>query len=213
MMVHQTSNHGCRRRSVLNLAGFLVRSAANGPGIRAVVWVQGCPIRCKGCFNPAFWSFSPASMVSADDLADRILATEGIDGVTFSGGEPFSQADTLASVGEQVREAGHTVVTYTGYTYEQLTSSTDPAWNRLLGVTDLLIAGPFIGTLVCHDPYIGSSNQQLISLTGRVRTDAPLKQMHGEIIEFSIAPGGMITTTGFPREPMVRQIAARCRGE
>lgn len=213
MMVHQTSNHGCRRRSVLNLAGFLVRSAANGPGIRAVVWVQGCPIRCDGCFNPAFWSFSPASMVSADDLADRILATEGIDGVTFSGGEPFSQADALASVGEQVREAGHTVVTYTGYTYEQLTSSTDPAWNRLLGVTDLLIAGPFIRTLACHDQYIGSSNQQLISLTGRVRTDAPPKQMHGEIIEFSIAPGGMVTTTGFPREPMVRQIAARCRGE
>jgi anaerobic ribonucleoside-triphosphate reductase activating protein len=152
-------------------------------------------------------------MVSADDLADRILATEGIDGVTFSGGEPFSQADALVSVGEQVREAGHTVVTYTGYTYEQLTSSTNPAWNRLLRVTDLLIAGPFIGTLVCHDPYIGSSNQQIIFLTERIQTDALQEKAPGEIIEFSIAPGGMITTTGFPRQPIVRQIAARCRGE
>ena len=212
-MVHQTSDHGCRRRSVLNLAGFLARSAANGPGIRAVIWVQGCPIRCKACFNPKFWSFSPVNKVSVDDLAGRILATKGIDGVTFSGGEPFAQADALASVGEQVQKAGHTVVTYTGYTYEQLTSSTDPAWNRLLGVTDLLIAGPYIGTLTCNKPYIGSSNQQLISLTGRVSTDAPNGQAHSEIVEFSIAPDGIVTTTGFPREDMVRQIAAHCRGE
>ena len=210
-MVHQTSDHGCRRRSVLNLAGFLARSAANGPGIRAVVWVQGCPIRCRECFNPAFWSFSPVNTVPADKIASRILATGGIDGVTFSGGEPFAQADALASVGEQVLEAGLTVVTYTGYMYEQLTARADPAWNRLLKVTDLLIAGPYIGTLACNDPYIGSSNQRLISLTGRVRTDAPHGQAHGEIIEFSIAPDGMVTTTGFPKETMVRQIAARCQ--
>jgi anaerobic ribonucleoside-triphosphate reductase activating protein len=213
MMVHQKSDHGCRRKSVLNLAGFLARSAANGPGIRAVVWVQGCPIRCKECFNPSFWSFSPVNLVTAGELAGRILATSGIDGVTFSGGEPFFQAEALASVGEQVRDAGRTVVTYTGYTYEQLTSTRDPAWNRLLNVTDLLIAGPYIGTLACSDPYIGSSNQQLISLSGKVRTGTPHEQAHGEIIEFSIAPGGMVTTTGFPREHMVRQIAARCRGE
>ncbi|MFZ1127157.1 4Fe-4S single cluster domain-containing protein [Methanoregula sp.] len=213
MKVHQTSDHGCRRRSVLNLAGFLARSAVNGPGIRAVVWVQGCPIHCKGCFNPAFWSFSPATMVSSDEIIGRILAIKDIDGVTFSGGEPFFQAEALASVGEQVRKAGRTIVTYTGYTYEQLISGINPAWNRLFGVTDLLIAGPYIRTLACDDPYIGSSNQQLISLTGRVRTDAPHGQAHGEIIEFSIAPGGMVTTTGFPREHTVRQIAARCRGE
>ena len=112
-----------------------------------------------------------------------------------------------------MQEAGYTVVTYTGYTHEQLTSNNNPAWDRLLGVTDLLIAGPYIGSQACDKPYIGSSNQQVISLTGRVRTDVPDRQAHGEIVEFSIAPGGMVTTTGFPREHMVRQIAARCRGE
>lgn len=213
MMVHQTSNHGCRRRSVLNLAGFLVRSAANGPGIRAVVWVQGCPIRCDGCFNPAFWSFSPATLISVDELAGRILAIKDIDGVTFSGGEPFSQADALASVGEKARDAGHTVVTYTGYTYEQIYASRDPSWKQLLGVTDLLIAGPYIRSLACSDPCIGSSNQQIISLTGRVRRDVLREPAPGETVEFSIAPDGSVTTTGFPTVMMVRQIAARCRGE
>jgi anaerobic ribonucleoside-triphosphate reductase activating protein len=198
--------------SVLNLAGFLARSGANGPGTRAVIWVQGCPIRCRGCFNPASWSFSPVTTVSSDELAARVLATEGIDGVTFSGGEPFAQAGALARVGEQVRDAGLTIVTYTGYTREQLTTRADPAMNRLLAVTDLLIAGPYKKNMACNDLYIGSANQQVIPLTGRILSVSPLAPPRGELIEFSITPDGMVTTTGFPRPRMVRQIAARCRG-
>ena len=167
--------------------------------------MQGCPIQCKGCFNQAFWSYSRGNLVCADDITDRILATKDIDGVTFSGGEPFAQADALASVGEQVQEAGYTVVTYTGYTFEQLTSSADPASSRLLNVTDLLIAGPYIRAQACNHPYIGSSNQQLISLTERVCTDFVNEQTDSEIIEFSITPRGVITTTGFPQENMVPQ--------
>ncbi len=212
-MADQTSDHGCRRRSVLNLAGFLARSAANGPGIRAVIWVQGCPIRCSECFNPEFWSFSPANLITPDDLANRIIAIKGIDGVTFSGGEPFSQADGLAFVGEQVKKAGLTVITYTGYTYEYLTSHPDPGRDRLLAVTDLLIAGPYIGELACTDPYIGSSNQQIIDLSGRIRIHDTSEKVPGGFVEFSISPGGIVTTTGFPEKNLVRQIAARCRGE
>jgi len=213
MMVQQISDHGCRRMSVLNLAGFLARSAANGPGIRAVIWVQGCPHRCRGCFNPASWSFSSATTIATGDLAARILATGGIDGVTFSGGEPFAQAEALASVGEEVRDAGLTVLTYTGYTYGQLLAGRDPAWKHLLDVTDLLIAGPYIGSLACSDPYIGSSNQQVIPLTGHINPELPRGHAPGETIEFSIAPDGIVTTTGFPREILLQQIAARCRGE
>ena len=212
-MVNEYNDPGSRRMNRLNLSGLLMRSTVNGPGIRTVVWVQGCPIRCRGCFNTASWSFAPIHIVPASGLAARILATEGIDGVTFSGGEPFAQAGPLAAVAERVREEGLTVVTYSGYTYEQLAARADPDGSRLLAATDLLIAGPYIGTLACHDPYIGSSNQQLIPLTGRVCPDAPPGQARGEIVEFSIAPGGMVTTTGFPREHVVRQLAARCRGE
>ncbi len=212
-MVHHISDPGCRRMSVLNLAGFLARSAVNGPGIRAVVWVQGCPIRCRGCFNPASWHTSPVIMASADQLAGRILSTAGIDGVTFSGGEPFAQARALACVGEQVRDAGLTVVTYTGYTCGQLAMGKNPSWNRLLAVTDLLIAGPYVDSMACNDPYIGSSNQQILSLTGKIPRESPAVQETGKSVEFTIAPDGTITTTGFPRVPLVRQIAGRCRGE
>ncbi|MDD1693206.1 MAG: radical SAM protein [Methanoregula sp.] len=198
--------------SVLNLAGFLARSDANGPGTRAVIWVQGCPIRCRGCFNKASWSFSSGITVSANELADRILSIAGIEGVTFSGGEPFAQADALASVGEQVQQGRLTVITYTGYTYEQLIAHPDPGCNRLLRITDLLIAGPYMKNLACSDPYIGSSNQQVIPLTGRVLPESPNEERAVETIEFSITPDGTVTTTGFPKPLMVRQITSRCRG-
>lgn len=211
-MVHKYNDPGCRRMCRLNLSGFLSRSAVNGPGIRTVVWVQGCPIRCRGCFNTATWSFSSHHIVSTSRLTARILGIQGTNGVTFSGGEPFEQAGPLAEVAEQVCEAGLTVVTYSGYTYEQLTARNNPAWDRLLAATDLLIAGPYKEDLACTALFMGSANQQVIPLTGRVVPE-PASPQQGETVEFTIAPDGTVTTTGFPDATMVRQIAARCRGE
>ncbi|PKG32440.1 4Fe-4S single cluster domain-containing protein, partial [Methanoregula sp.] len=160
-MVHEYNDPGCRRRSRLNLSGYLLHSTVNGPGTRAVVWVQGCPIRCKGCFNQASWPFSPAHIVPAEELATRILAADGIDGVTFSGGEPFAQAGPLADVAERVIDAGLTVVTYSVDTFKQRTSSRDPDYRRPLAVTDLLSSGPFRACLAGWAPDCGSANQQV----------------------------------------------------
>lgn len=213
-MVHEYNDPGCRRRSSLNLSGYLLHSTVNGPGIRAVVWVQGCPIRCKGCFNQASWSFSPAHIVPAEELAARILAADGIDGVTFSGGEPFAQAGPLADVAERVIDAGLTVVTYSGYTFRQLVSSRDRDCSRLLAVTDLLVAGPYREDLACRDRYRGSANQEVIPLTGRIVPEAGNCETAWEhAVEFTITPDGTVTTTGFPPERMVMQMAAQCRGE
>jgi anaerobic ribonucleoside-triphosphate reductase activating protein len=212
MMVHEYNDPGCRPKSVLNLAGFLARSEVNGPGTRAVVWVQGCPIRCRGCFNSASWPFSPVHLVPADELANRILAIKGIAGVTFSGGEPFAQAGPLACVAVRVREGGLTVVTYSGYTHEQIVTSDDRDWKRLLAATDILIAGPYIAEQNCTEPFIGSSNQQVITLTDREVFFPSHKPASPGMVEFTITPDGMVTTTGFPQEPMVRKIATRCQG-
>src|SRR5512145_3007396 len=143
-MVNDCSDNGHRPMSVLNLAGFLPRSAVNGPGTRAVVWVRGCPFRCEGCFNEPFQSPSPVTPFSPDVLSATILSLPAIDGVTFSGGEPFEQAGPLAVLGQRLRGAGLNIVTYTGYTPEQLATGDDPAWPALLAATDLLVAGPYI---------------------------------------------------------------------
>ena len=213
-MVIPNNNPGCRPIRMLNLAGFLARSEVNGPGTRAVVWVQGCPFRCEGCFNSSFQPFSSANPVRIDDLASRILSLDGIDGVTFSGGEPFAQAGPLAALGEQLHRAGLTIVTYTGYTADLLAEGDDPAWPALLAVTDLLIAGPFVAGRAKPDPLKGSSNQQVIQLGMKIPVPRQTANPHHERsrTEFTIAPDGTITTTGFPAPAFIGNLAMRCRG-
>ena len=208
-MVQVTNDHGCRHRSVLNLAGFLARSAVNGPGIRSVVWVQGCPIRCTGCFNPQSWSFSPANPVPVSDLADRILALNGLDGVTFSGGEPFAQAEALARLGRQVRGGGLSVVTFTGFSYSHILAMHRSSWEELLSVTDLLIAGPYVPSLRCSSSLRSSSNQEILPLTGAIEIPRSLTPENGPCTEFTISPDGSLTTTGFPDRQFLQQMASQ----
>jgi anaerobic ribonucleoside-triphosphate reductase activating protein len=214
MMVHEYNDPGCRPMSVLNLAGFLARSEVNGPGTRAVVWVQGCPRRCEGCFNSAFQPFSPATLTPVGALAGTIRSLDNIDGITFSGGEPFAQARPLAELGAQLRTAGLSVVTYTGYTLKELAAGDDPAWPALLAATDLLIAGPYIAAHAYPDPLTGSSNQQVITLGSRLADTrfTGRKGPAGSRTEFTIGPDGTVTTTGFPAPALIQKLASHCRG-
>ncbi|MEI7856991.1 MAG: 4Fe-4S single cluster domain-containing protein [Methanomicrobiales archaeon] len=212
MKVHDTNDPGCRRKSTINLAGFLARSSVNGPGIRSVVWVQGCPLHCEGCFNPQFLPFTPTQQVTPSTLADRICAQEPIDGVTFSGGEPFAQADALGDLGERLQHGGLSIVTFTGFSPDLVLSSTRPAWKRLLAVTDLLIAGPYITSFKCNTPWIGSSNQRIIPLTDSIPLTADQNPLSGQIAEFTIHADGTLTATGFPEGTFVKALAHRCRG-
>ena len=211
-MVNDNNDPGCRRMSVLNLAGFLPRSDVNGPGTRAVLWVQGCPRRCPGCFNRQFQPFSPANVTDVRTVAARILAVPGIEGVTFSGGEPFSQAGPLALLGDEIRRAGLSVVTYTGHTASELAEGTDPAWPALLAVTDLLVAGPYVASLSCPDALKGSANQQVIPLGTRLARPYGRDCCSAALTEFTISPAGSITTSGFPLPDTLAQLTRRCRG-
>jgi anaerobic ribonucleoside-triphosphate reductase activating protein len=213
-MVKPNNDPGCRPMSMINLAGFLARSEVNGPGTRAVIWVQGCPLRCAGCFNPQFQPFSPATITTVDSLARRILAIPGIDGVTFSGGEPFAQAGPLAVLGEQLRDNGLSIVTYSGYSAEQLADGNNPEWPALLAVTDLLIAGPFVAGMTRPDRLKGSTNQQSIPIGTKLTytgTPGELKPSQRRT-EFTITPDGTITSSGFPVPAIIEQLALRCRG-
>jgi anaerobic ribonucleoside-triphosphate reductase activating protein len=174
--------------------------------------VQGCPIHCEGCFNPQFLPFSPAEQVTPLSLAGRIFSEKYIDGVTFSGGEPFAQADALGELGERVKERGYSIVTFTGFSPGLVLMSVRPAWRRLLAVTDLLIAGPYIPSLRCDTPWIGSSNQQIIPLTGTIALPAPRPPVSGQVAEFTIHADGTLTATGFPDTRFVNGLAQRCRG-
>ncbi|MFN4795691.1 MAG: 4Fe-4S single cluster domain-containing protein [Pseudanabaena sp.] len=148
----------------LNIMGYLNRSEVNGPGCRAVVWVQGCWRECPDCFNPASWSLAVNQLVSVEELAERILSEPANQGVTFSGGEPFLQATALAALARQVKAAGLNVMSFTGYTLSELRSPSAPEGvEDLLDQLDILIDGPYVSALAIHKPDspVSSRNQRL----------------------------------------------------
>lgn len=177
----------------INLARVLHRSTANGPGERFVVWVQGCPLACPGCWNPDTWSVAPRQVVEVEDLVRQILEVSDIEGVTFTGGEPFVQARGLAAVGRAVRKAGLSVFVFTGFELERLVGR---GHNELLEVTDVLVAGRYLeGDRVLDSPWRGSSNQGVHFLTTRY-SEADMAS--AAMVEVRIGADGGTAVTGFP---------------
>lgn len=148
----------------LRIAGTANDSIVDGTGIRFTIFTQGCPHHCEGCHNPETHDFSGGEVVDTADLLARIKANPLLDGVTFSGGEPFCQAKALADLGREIKSLGLNIVTYTGYTFEKLYADRhENGWGELLAVTDHLVDGPFI--LAQKDweiKFRGSSNQRYI---------------------------------------------------
>jgi len=184
------------------LAAFLPRSRVNGPGCRAVLWVQGCPFRCPGCFNPGFQPFVGGTPTPVEELADRCLSDRQTEGVTFSGGEPFAQAAPLAELAERAQAGGKGVLVFTGYPRQSLEGTSRGDWKKLLAAADLLVAGPYREDQPQRHALLASRNQELISLTDRYRdADFGPSQRRAEI---HLGPDGSLTTTGFiaaPQEP------------
>ncbi|OKH11038.1 radical SAM protein [Fischerella major NIES-592] len=148
----------------LNIMGYVDESEVNGPGCRAVIWVQGCLRECPGCFNPESWSFEINQLVCVDSLAEKILSNPHNQGVTFSGGEPFWQAAALANLARKVKAAGLNVMSFSGFTLEQLQSEYAPAGSQeLLEQLDILIDGPYVQSLAINSPDspVSSSNQRV----------------------------------------------------
>lgn len=148
----------------LNIMGYVDESEVNGPGCRAVVWVQGCMRECPGCFNTESWSFETNQLISVEDLAQKILRNPRNQGVTFSGGEPFWQASSLANLATKLKAAGLNVMSFTGFYLEELQSLKAPAGaSDLLQQLDILIDGPYIEAKAINSPDspVSSSNQRV----------------------------------------------------
>jgi anaerobic ribonucleoside-triphosphate reductase activating protein len=181
----------------IRLYNFLPKTAVEGPGIRACVWVQGCPIRCRGCATPEAWDESGGIEVDVDALAQEIVSVPDLEGVTFAGGEPFAQAAALAELGRIVRESGLTVLTFTGYRLEDIKMSNCPSWQELLAVTDILIDGPYKREFAdTSRPWIGSANQRYHFLTERYQYLQKDLLTISNKIEIRIRPNGQILVNG-----------------
>lgn len=187
---------------MIRLAAFVARSTVNGPGERAVVWVQGCPRPiCPGCWNPSFLDVNgKAASTTAAALAARILAIDGLDGVTFSGGEPFHQAGALAEVAGSVRAAGLHVLVFSGYELHELIGTRDA--DAFLACIDVLVAGPYRREVPCDEPLRSSANQVVHTLGVDLGAASAGVEVH-------VAADGTLALTGFPTDALRRRLTAR----
>lgn len=152
----------------LRLAGVIRESIVDGPGIRMTIFTQGCPHHCEGCHNPQTHDFDGGYISHQENLLKAIDENPILQGVTFSGGEPFMQPEALAELAAEIHKRGLNVLTYTGFTFEELLESFDkyPQRKKLLEQTDYLIDGKFVMSLKTLDSkYRGSSNQRIIDVS------------------------------------------------
>lgn len=148
----------------LRIAGLVPESVVDGPGLRMTIFVQGCPHHCHGCHNPHTHDPSGGHWTTVSDLIAQYIENPLLDGITFSGGEPFNQPLPLARLGKMIHDRGGTVMTYTGYVLEELIGLGDRSGvGLLLAASDMLVDGPFIENLRTQEmPFRGSANQRLL---------------------------------------------------
>lgn len=161
----------------IRISGILEESFVDGPGIRFVVFAQGCPHRCPGCHNPGTHPFDGGELLSVGEILDRMTRNPLLDGLTLSGGEPFEQAFPFAPLAGQAKRRGYHVMTYTGYTYEQIVERADKSngWKELLEATDILVDGPFVlEQRTLELPWRGSRNQRLIDVPSTLTQGHPV---------------------------------------
>jgi anaerobic ribonucleoside-triphosphate reductase activating protein len=190
----------------LRLHDFLECSRANGPGRRAVLWVQGCSLSCPGCFNPGTHSFSAGQTVPIDQLFARIRASgAGLEGLTVSGGEPMQQADAVAALLARIRrDTALSVVLFTGFTWAELVGKRSGGVQQrflpaaagveaVLRQVDVLIAGRYDQNRRLASALTGSANKTIHFLTARY-TPADLQAVpEAEVL---ITPRGETVLSG-----------------
>lgn len=163
----------------MRISGITYESLVDGPGLRVVIFVQGCDLGCPECHNPDSHSRTGGREYTVREVMRHMKkagpARKMVKGVTFSGGEPFMQAGDLAQIAFEAKRIGWDVTTFTGHTYEELLAREDADVHALLNLTDFLIDGPYIHEQRDLDlKFRGSANQRIIDMNatrkhGRVK--------------------------------------------
>ena len=159
--------------ATLRIAGTIGESIVDGPGIRYVLFTQGCPHGCVGCHNPQTHDFAGGKEVTVDTLLADITKNPFVKAVTLSGGEPFCQPAALAQLAAPLKEKGYHLMCYTGYTFEQLLQKEDA--RPLLEQLDLLVDGPFVlDRKNIELKFRGSDNQRVLDVPASLVANAPV---------------------------------------
>jgi len=189
-----TQGHGS---PVARIHAVEPRSRANGPGVRFVVWFQGCTLGCPGCFNPATHAAEPGGGMPPgtpiDELAAAMAASRatGATGLSLSGGEPLQQPAAARALLEAARALGMSTLAFSGYTLEEIRGL--PGGPDVLAQLDVLIDGRYVAGERLATGLRGSANQRIQLLTDR---HSLAEVLATPVAEIRIGPGGEVILTG-----------------
>lgn len=145
-------------KNIIECAGWHESSCDDGPGIRSVLFLQGCSKNCKECHNAGIKEHGKGTMVSIDELIMFIESQCCNRKITISGGEPLEQMDSLEILIRKLKVKGYNICVYTGWEIERVPRS-------ILKLVDYIKTGSFVSDL--KNPkiqYVGSSNQHMFSI-------------------------------------------------
>ncbi len=184
----------------MNISHLEEYSFIYGPGCRYIIWVQGCSIKCKGCWNKEMWSFKQKNDITIDQLLDKILKEkEFVEGITILGGEPFDQYSELLQLLILLQKEDLSVIVYTGYEKEELIAQQYTAAFKHI---DILISGRYDENFrTLQAGLIGSSNQKINFLSNKYNLSNLTATNE---VEISINPSGKINIYGYPDETIIK---------
>lgn len=184
----------------LYIHDYIPVTEAEGPGKRFCIWLQGCSIRCEGCMAKHTWEIKTGEKIPIRDLVNLILSTKEIEGVTILGGEPMDQSKALSVLLKEIKQAGLSVLLFTGYLMEHLMK--DPEKKAVFELCDIVIDGPYIKEQTDFSrPLAGSANQRIFFLSERYHElTAPNK------VEIRMTRQGKITVNGMLPETLLNEL-------
>ena len=154
----------------MRISHYIKSTSVLGPNLRSALWVHGCCFSCEGCLAKEMNAGS-FKEITVEDLKNVFLNVEDSEGITISGGEPFLQAEELATMLDGIKaKRDYGVIIYTGFLKEELEKNNENGVQRLLRHADILIDGHYIKELDDGKPYRGSSNQKLHLMTARYKS-------------------------------------------
>lgn len=164
----------------LRVAGRQAESIVDGPGLRYVLFTQGCPHHCPGCHNPDTHDFAGGTMLTLEAILEDIRKNPLTRGVTFSGGEPFCQSEALTPLATALKSLGYHLMAYSGYWMETLLRQ--PESRSFLALLDIVVDGPFVlAERSLELKFRGSRNQRIIDVPATLCSgDIVLHPLHRE---------------------------------
>lgn len=167
-------------KQTLRLASMLQQdSIVDGPGLRIVLWTQGCTHKCKNCHNPQTHDTTKGTLYDVEDLIKQIKQTKYQTGITFSGGEPFLQPAPLVTIAKAAKELHLNLWAYSGFTYEQLLE--DNEQKELLSYLDVLVDGKYIDELNDYRlVFKGSKNQRIIDVQASLKEGKVIRSSYDQ---------------------------------